>query len=84
MDIESNELAAVEDSMERGFASSTQHIHLRFGVSSVRHLYDYENQEEFPGMLTGWFVEYLYQAEMEDSSRPGHSCKYKLMRARTM
>ena len=60
MDIESNELAAVEDSMERGFASSTQHIHLRFGVSLVRHLY--ENQEEFPGMLTGWFVEYLCQA----------------------
>jgi hypothetical protein len=84
MDIESNELAAVEDSMERGFALSTQHIHLRFSVSSVCHLY--ENQEGFPGMLTGWFVEYLYQAEMEDSSRsrPGHSCKYKLMRARTM
>ena len=74
MDIESNELATVEDT-GRGFAPSTQHIHLRFGVSLVRHLY--ENQEEFPGMLTGWFVEYLCQAEMEDSSRPGHSHSHR-------
>ena len=50
MDIERNELAAVKDT-ESGFAPSTQHIHLRFDVSLVRHLY--ENQEEFPGMLTG-------------------------------
>jgi hypothetical protein len=42
-------------------------------MSLERHLY--KNQEEFPGMLTGWFFEYLYQAEMEDSSRPGHSCR---------
>jgi hypothetical protein len=72
MDIESSKLAAVED-VERGFAPSTQeHIHLRFAMNLVRHLY--ENQEGFPCMLMGWFVEYLCQAVMEDSSRPGRSC----------
>ena len=66
-------LLAVVEGVERGLVLSTQHIHLCFVVSLVGHLY--ENQKEFvPGRLMGWFNEYLCQAEMEDSSRPGRSC----------
>jgi hypothetical protein len=74
IDIESNELAAVEDT-ERGFAPSTQHIHLtpllwrEFSMPSLR-----ESRGVF-WHAHGLIVNYLCQAKMENSSRPGHGCR---------